>query len=72
MEVRIGVQQVSREIVIETAMAADEVAEAVAAAVAGSMLDLTDRKGRRVLVPSASLGYVEVGAESKTRVGFGT
>jgi hypothetical protein len=35
------------------------------------MLWLTDRKGRRVGVPSAKLAYVEIGAEaSERRVGF--
>jgi hypothetical protein len=28
-------------------------------------------RGRRVIVPTASLGYVEIGSESKGRVGFG-
>ncbi|MFW7413700.1 DUF3107 domain-containing protein [Demequina sp. SO4-18] len=71
MEVRIGVQNVSREIVIETDMTADAVAEAVAGAMAGATLDLTDEKGRRVVVPSGAVGYVETGEETKRRVGFG-
>ena len=72
MEVRIGVQNVAREIVLETDMTADAVAKAVADAVAGSTLDLTDEKGRRVVVPSGAVGYVEIGEQSKTRVGFNT
>ena len=71
MEIRIGVQNVSREIVIETEMTADAVATAVADAVAGATLDLTDEKGRRVVVPAGALGYVEIGEETKRRVGFG-
>ncbi|WP_084101089.1 DUF3107 domain-containing protein [Demequina sp. NBRC 110051] len=71
MEIRIGVQNVAREIVIETDMSGDEVAAKVADAVAGATLDLTDAKGRRVVVPAGSLGYVEIGEESKRRVGFG-
>ncbi len=71
MEVRIGVQNVSREIVLETEMTADAVAAAVASAVAGGTLDLTDAKGRRIVVPSAALGYVDIGEETKRRVGFG-
>jgi len=70
MEVRIGVQHVAREIVLETDMTADEVAKSVADAVAGATLDLTDDKGRRVVVPAGALGYVEIGEQSKTRVGF--
>lgn len=71
MEIRIGVQNVAREIVIETELSGDEVAAKVADAVAGATLDLTDAKGRRVVVPAGSLGYVEIGEETKRRVGFG-
>lgn len=71
MEIRIGIQNVAREIVIETEMGADDVAAAVAAAVEGATLDLTDVKGRRVVVPAGALGYVDIGEESKRRVGFG-
>lgn len=70
MEVRIGVQHVAREIVLETDMSADDVAKAVADAVAGATLDITDEKGRRVVVPSGALGYVEIGEQTKARVGF--
>lgn len=71
MEIRIGVQNVSREIAIDTDMTADAVAAAVAKAVDGGVLDLTDAKGRRIVVPAAALGYVDIGEESKRRVGFG-
>lgn len=71
MEIRIGVQNVSREISLDTDMTADQVAAAVAAAADGATLDLTDAKGRRVVVPSRAIGYVEIGEETKRRVGFG-
>jgi len=71
VEVRIGVQNVSREITLETDMTADKVAKAVADALGGATLDLTDDKGRRVVVPSAAIGYVEIGESDKRRVGFG-
>jgi len=72
VEVRIGVQNVSREISLETDMTADAVAKAVADAMAGSTLDLTDAKGRRIVVPSNAVGYVDIGEETKNRVGFGS
>jgi len=74
VEITIGVQNVAREIVVDSDQSADEVAATVSAALAGTstVLDLTDSKGRRVLVPTASLAYVEVGAETKARVGFGS
>lgn len=70
LEIRIGVQNVNRELVVETELSADEVAAVVAKAVAGGTLDLTDTKGRRVVVPAGSLGYVEIGEETKRFVGF--
>ncbi len=72
MEVRIGVRDVAREIAFESTQTIDEVTAAVAAAVAaGTMLDLTDDKGRRYLVPAGALGFVHVGEAGKGRVGFG-
>ncbi|WP_061960822.1 DUF3107 domain-containing protein [Demequina flava] len=71
MEIRIGVQNVAREIVIDTDMSSDDVVKAVSDAVAGATLDLSDSKGRRLVVPAGALGYVEIGEESKRRVGFG-
>ena len=38
---------------------------------AGSVLSLTDSKGREYLVPAAKIGYVEIGEQSERRVGFG-
>ena len=72
MEVKIGVQQAPRELVLESAQGADEVAETVAAALkAGGVLTLADEKGRRVVVPVEKLAYVEIGEPESRRVGFG-
>jgi len=72
VEVKIGIQNVGREIVLESALDADAVAKIVAEAVSkGSELRLTDEKGRQVIVPGSVLGYVEIGAEEVRRVGFG-
>ena len=70
MEIRIGVQNVSRELTVEVDLTAEAVAKLVADAVSGATLDLTDTKGRRVVVPSGAIGYVEMGEEAKRRVGF--
>ncbi len=70
MEIRIGVQHVSRELVVEVDETADAVAAQVAKALSGGTLDLTDVRGRRVVVPAGAIGYVELGEESKRRVGF--
>jgi hypothetical protein len=72
MEVKIGIQNVAREIVVESSQTAEEVSELVAATIsAGSTLQLKDDKGRLVVVPAASLAYVEIGVEESRRVGFG-
>lgn len=73
MEVRIGVRQVSREVVIESVQTPEEVQEVVTAALAGEgPLALSDEKGRRVVVPVEAIGYVEIGVEDAGRVGFGS
>lgn len=73
MEVKIGVQNVAREIVLDSAQTADEVAALVEAAVAaGGTLRLTDAGGRSVVVPTTVLGYVETGGSNERRVGFGS
>ena len=72
MEITIGVRDLPREITLESDQTPDEVAAAVAAALDGkSSLELVDSRGRRVIVPVAGIGFVEIGAETRTRVGFG-
>lgn len=73
MEVRVGVQYAPREIVLESAQTPDEVAAAVAEALADedAVLTLVDDKGRRVMVPSKRLAYVEIAEVEGRRVGFG-
>ena len=73
MEVRIGVQNVARELGFESNQSVDEVNAAVDAALAqGGTLSLSDDKGRRYVVPVSALGYVHIGETEKSRVGFGT
>lgn len=72
MEVKIGVQNVNRELVLDTDQEGDEVREAVEKALAGEggVLSLTDNKGRRVMVPVDRLAYVELGSPTIGQVGF--
>jgi hypothetical protein len=74
VEVRIGVQHATRELVIDSAETTDAILAAVTAAVTGdaSLLTLTDERGRQVLVPSDKLAYVEIGEPESRRVGFGS
>ena len=73
MEVKIGVQFATRELVLESAQSADEVAKVVADALKADLgiLTLVDEKGRRVLVPADKLAYVEIAESEQRRVGFG-
>ena len=74
MEVKIGVQHANRELVLESEQSPDEVQDLVAEALSGKnggLLQLTDEKGRRVIVPADRLAYIEIGEVSIRRVGFG-
>lgn len=72
MEVKIGVQNVGREIILESSQSPEEVAAAVNEAVGGSaVLELKDERGRFLIVPTKTLAYVEIGVEESRRVGFG-
>ena len=73
MEVKIGVQFAPRELSLESAQSADEVAKAVSDALRADLgvLTLVDEKGRRVLVPADKLAYVEIAETEQRRVGFG-
>ncbi len=76
MDVRIGIIQTPKELDVELAEGTDrdqviaDVEQALADA--EGVLWLTDKRGRRVGVPSARIAYVEVGAQAdERRVGFG-
>ena len=72
MEVKIGVLHTPREIVLESSQTPDEVEELVAASLKSGegVLSLTDERGRKVIVPSALLAYIEIAQSDVRRVGF--
>ena len=72
MEIRIGLQNTSREIAFESKQTASEIEKAVELALGSDAkhLKLVDDKGRIFIVPTAALAYVEIGAEEARRVGF--
>lgn len=73
MEIKIGVQSATRELVLEVTKTADEILTEVQQAVVdnGGVLDLVDDRGRRVLVPGDKIAFVEIGEPEVRRVGFG-
>jgi hypothetical protein len=72
VEVKIGVQHTPREIVLDSTQSQAEVEQAVRDALKEDkgVLALVDEKGRRVLVPSAIVAYVEIAEADHRRVGF--
>lgn len=74
MEVKIGVQFAPRELVLESTQSQEEVEKAVFEALSSAtgLLSLADEKGRRVLVPTDKIAYVEIAESEIRRVGFGT
>jgi hypothetical protein len=73
VQVRIGVQSVPKELVVETSLSPAEVEQAVNDALADDdgVFTLTSKTGR-VVVPAAKLAYVEIGESDAPTVGFGS
>jgi hypothetical protein len=72
VEIKIGIQHSAREVSLESG----ETSEAIEAAVKnaldkGGVLELVDGKGRKGLVPSDKIAYIEIGEPASRRVGFG-
>ena len=73
MDIELGIQNVARPVNFSTDESADNVSQAIAQAVTdNATIDLTDDKGRRIIVPAQALGYAIIGSETKHAVGFGT
>jgi hypothetical protein len=72
MEVKIGVQNVTRELVLDTDQTGEDIEATVGKALAGDepLVALTDTKGRKVLVPTDKIAYVELGSPTIGQVGF--
>lgn len=72
MEIKIGVKDVAREVVIESEETPEDIRRQVAEAIEQqTLLNLADAKGNVTLVPGAAIGYVEIGAETRRHIGFG-
>ena len=74
MEVKIGVSDSPRELVFNSTQTPEEVEGLVKAALAkgaSEVLSLADDKGRRFLVQTSRIAYIEIGAADSRRVGFG-
>lgn len=73
VEIRIGVQQAPREIVLESTESPEHIRSLLEKAMADStLLVLTDDKGRTYAVPAERIAYVEIGTQTAPKVGFAT
>jgi hypothetical protein len=73
VEVKIGVQHSPRELVIDSPKSPDEIAAEVSRAMTSAkdgLLTLVDERGRRVVVPTEKIAYVEIAEADQRRVGF--
>ncbi len=72
MEVKIGVQNVTRELTLDTNEEGDDIESVVAKALdeGRPVVTFTDVKGRRIVVPTATIAYVEIGSPTVGQVGF--
>jgi Protein of unknown function (DUF3107) len=75
MEVKIGIQSVPRELVVDTDATEAELERELAAALTAEngkgLFALTTQKGGRVLVPADKIAFVEFSTDQARRVGFG-
>ncbi|WP_067534945.1 DUF3107 domain-containing protein [Nocardia crassostreae] len=72
MEVKIGISDSPRELIINSSQTPEEVEAAVTGALTGEtgVVALTDEKGRKYLIQASKVAYVEIGTPSSGRVGF--
>lgn len=72
MEVKIGIKDTPRELVVASGQSAEEVESLVADALkaADGVFRLTDDKGRKFLIPSDRIAYVEIAPTDVRKVGF--
>jgi hypothetical protein len=73
VEVKIGITDSPRELVFSSAQTPGEVEDLVSAALreGSGLVSLSDDKGRRFLIQTTKIAYVEIGVADARRVGFG-
>jgi hypothetical protein len=72
VEVKIGIQSIPRELVLETNVSPEKIESALSEALAsGGLFVIPDDKDGKVIVPADKIGYVEFSGVEQRRVGFG-
>lgn len=72
MEVKIGIAESPRELVVSSDQTPDEVEALVREALTNDdgLVTLTDDKGSRYVVPAARISYIEIAPADVRKVGF--
>jgi hypothetical protein len=72
VEIKIGIEETPRELVVVSNQSQEEVEKLVLDALRDEdgMLRLTDDKGRTFLVPGDKIAYIEMAPTDARRVGF--
>ncbi|HEY2764975.1 MAG TPA: DUF3107 domain-containing protein [Pseudonocardiaceae bacterium] len=72
MEVKIGVAESPRELVVSSSDSPEQVEALVTEALRDNrgLLTLIDEKGKRFVIPASRVAYVEIGPVEGRRVGF--
>jgi hypothetical protein len=72
VEIRIGIVNTARELVIQSTQTTPQIEKAIADALASESgtLRLEDEKGHIFVVASKNLAFVEIGEEKSRKVGF--
>ena len=73
VEIRIGITDIAREVVIEVTDSPDNVVQSYRDALSetNGLLRLVDAKGRLLLIPAARIAYLDLGSTGHRPVGFG-
>jgi signal transduction histidine kinase len=74
VEVKVGIQHVNREIVVESTESAVNIEKELLSSMAvggDGVFTLSDERGRKVLIPVQKIAYVDLGEENARHVGFG-
>jgi hypothetical protein len=72
VEIRIGIINSPRELSIESDATQVDVQATVEAGLSSDakLVSLSDAKGKRYLIPAASIAYIEIGETATRKVGF--
>jgi hypothetical protein len=70
MEVRIGIRDNGRDISLDSSLDSKALINEINRGLADGTLELTDSRGRIVIVPAPAVAFVEIGNEETRRVGF--